>query len=375
MGPHETSALTLKSDSDVPEYRDQDRASLRVSKRMPTDLHDIATLSGHRDRITSVAFAPGRNDVVLSSGRDGAIAVWTVFGEESAEAALYRHNAAVRYACFWPDQQGVLFAAEDGSARLVDLESSEETGRFTTVQALLESAQSPTGLVKTVGNTVKVARELVAVVVPLGGLITAATKAGETASPIRHAVVDATLGRVATLAADHTVTLYDLLTGEVIRKWSVPADDRSRLAFAAGSLIVAGANKLLLLDETLDKPGASQRPTRSAIRGMIQLDANRIATYDASKTFTVWDAERRATVGSFKAPAQPAHACLCGKDRVLIADSGRRVAVLPIAGHAETSMYEADAGKVRAIAASDDGSRIAIAGDELKLRILGAPSD
>ena len=38
-------------------------------------------------------------------------------------------------------------------------------------------------------------------------------------------------------------------------------------------------------------------------------------------------------------------------------------------------MHEAAAGKIRAIAARDDGSRLAIAGDELKLRILDAPKD
>lgn len=346
---------------------------------MATDLHDIATLAGHRDRITSVAFAPGRNDVVLSSGRDGAVAVWTIVGEESAEATLVRHDAGIRYATFWPDQQGLLFASDDGSARLVDLGTGEETGRYTTVPRLLESADAPTGLVKTVGDTVKVARELVAVIVPLGGLITAATKASENGSPIQHTVADATLGRLATLAADHTVTLYDLVSAEVIRRWSIAADDRSQLAFAAGSLVAAGASKLMLFDESRDKPETSVRPTRSAIRGLVQLDSTRVATYDASKTFTVWDAERRATTGSFRAPAQPIHACTLGRDRVLIADSSRRVTIVPIAGqshaHAMARPHEADAGKIRAIAASDDGSRIAVAGDELKLRVFATPTD
>lgn len=341
---------------------------------MATDLHDIATLAGHRDRITSIAFAPGRNDVVLSSGRDGAIAVWTIVGEESAEATLVRHDAGIRFACFWPDERGLLFASDDGSARLVDLDTGEETGRYTTVPALLDAGGAPTGLVKTVGDTVKVARELVAAIVPLGGLITAATRASETGSPIQHTVVDAALGRVATLAADHVVTLYDLATMQVVRRWTVSADDRSRLAFAAGSLLVAGSNKLLMLDETRDKPEVSTKPTRAAIRGLVQVDADRVATFDAAKMFTIWDAERRATTGSFRAPVQPVHACTCGKDRMLIADASRRVVVIPIAGQSHAEPREADAGKIRAIAASDDGSRIAVAGDELKLRVFATPT-
>lgn len=342
---------------------------------MATDLHDIATLAGHRDRITSVAFAPGRNDVVLSSGRDGAIAVWTIVGEESADAELVRHDASIRFAAFWPDERGLLFASDDGSARLVDLDSADETGRYTTVPALLESADQPAGFVKTVGDTVKVARELVAVIVPLGGLITAATKASEAVSPIQHAAVDAHLGRLATLAADHTMTLYDLASAEVVRRWTVAADDRSRLAFVAGSLLVAGTAKVMLYDETRDKPMVSTKPTRSPIRGMVQLDATRVATFDTSKTFTIWDAERRTTTGSFRSPVQPALACVCGKDHVLVSDSSRRVSLVPIAGQSHAEPHDTDAGKVRAIAASDDGSRIAVAGDELKLRIFATPKD
>ncbi len=341
---------------------------------MATDLHDIATLAGHRDRITSIAFAPGRSDIVLSSGRDGAIAVWSIVGEESADATLVRHDASIRFAAFWPDQQGLLFASDDGSARLVDLESGEETGRYTTVPALLRPHDQPSGLVKTVGDTVKVARELVAVIVPLGGLLTAATRANEAGSPIRHAAADATLGRVATLAADHTVTLYDLATTEVVRTWTVAADDRSRLAFAAGALLVAGSSKIMLFDESRDKPETSVRPTRSPIRGMIQLDATRVATFDASKMFTVWDADRRSTTGSFRAPVQPTLACMCGKDRVLVADSSRRVCIVPVAGQSHATPHEAGAGKIRAIAASDDGTRIAVAGDELKLRVFATPT-
>lgn len=340
---------------------------------MTSPLHDIATLAGHRDRITSIAFAPGRNDLVLSAGRDGAIAVWTIIGEESAEATLVRHDTPIRHAAFWPDDNGVLFTSDDGTTRTIDLETGEETGRFTLVESLRHDATEPAGLIKTVGDSARVAGEIVAAIVPLGGLITAATKQKNAASPVQHAVADAALGRVAAITADHTVALYDLATMDPIRTWSVPADDQSRVTFAARQLVVAGSSKIMLFDETSDKPAFSARPTRSAIRGLVQLDASTIATFDASKMFTFWDAERHTTAGGFRAPRQPLHACACGKGRVLIADSSRRIAVVPVAGHAEPEMHEADAGKIRAIAASDDGSRIAVAGDELKLRVFATP--
>ncbi len=340
---------------------------------MPTPLHDIATLAGHRDRITSLAFAPGRHDVVLSSGRDGAVAVWTLIGEESAEAELIRHDAAVRFATFWPDERGLVLASDDGTTRLIDLDTGEETGRYTTVEALKHGVSPPTGIVKTVNDTAKVAGNIVSAIVPLGGLITAAANQKGGSSPVQHAVADAARNRLAALTADHALTLYDLVTMDVVRRWTLTTDDHSRLAFAAGQLVVAGSSRLMMLDEASDKPVVSTKPTRSAIRGLVPLDAARVATFDTSKTFTIWDAERRTTAAGFRAPSQPTHACACGKDRVLIADSSRRVAVVPIAGQTEIDHHEADAGKIRAIAASDDGTRIAVAGDELKLRVYATP--
>lgn len=340
---------------------------------MTAQLHDIATLAGHRDRITSLAFAPGRHDVVLSAGRDGAVAVWTIVGEESAEAELIRHEAPVRFADFWPDARGIIMASDDGATRLVDLDSGEEAGRYTLVDELRPGANRPTGIVKTVNDTAKMAGTIVSAVVPLGGLITAAANQGGTKSAVQHAVADAPLGRLAALTADHTVALYDLVSMDLIRKWSVPADDHSRLAFVGGQLVVAGSSRLLVLKESSDKPEASVRPTRSAIRGLVVLDDTRLATLDASKTFTIWDAHRRTAEGGFRAPVQPVHARLCGKDRVLIADAGGRVAVLPIASRIEPVLHQLDAGKVRAIAASDDGTRFAVAGDDLKVMVFETP--
>ncbi|MEO1583346.1 MAG: hypothetical protein AAFR96_02100 [Planctomycetota bacterium] len=341
---------------------------------MTSSLSDIATLAGHRDRITSVAFAPGRSDVVLSAGRDGAVAVWTITGEDTAEALLYRHDAPVTAADFWPDERGLLITSSDGTARTIDLETGDETGRYTAIEALRADATPPTGIIKSINDTTRVASAIVSAVVPLGALITASAKTKDpSASSIVAAAADAVSGRIATLAHDHTLTLYDLGTAAAIRSWTLPTDDQGAVAFAAGSLLVVGSARVMVMSETSDKPLGVIRPHRGSIRGFAHLDHDACATHDAHGDFAVWSVSRRDVISRFTSPFHPSHACACGRNRVLIADAGRRVAMLDASREMQAEVHETGIRRARAIAASDNGARIAIASDDNRLRVFAAP--
>lgn len=94
-----------------------------------------ATLYGHEDDVTAVAFSPDGRTLV-SGGKDHTLRVWDV------EAALLatptpRHIGWVGHALLSPDGRQCVTHASDGTARLWDLATGEALRAFTHEDALL----------------------------------------------------------------------------------------------------------------------------------------------------------------------------------------------------------------------------------------------
>lgn len=334
-------------------------------------LHDIATLSGHTERLTAVDFAPGRGDRVLSAGKDGAVAIWTIIGEESAEADLLRHSAAVAAARFWPDDRAVLLASEDATTRLFDLEAGEETTRFTTAEAMKPGSEEPSSFARSLAKTVDAAGQVVAAVVPLGVLITAAQRGGDQAAAITACTASASAGRVAALDAKLRLTVYDLVTAEAIRSWTVPAENGAGLMFLAnGTLAAACSSRVTVFDERLAKPASTLRAGKGGVAMACELGNDRLAIVDNARQLCIADLVRHAVDVILKLPHAPVAIAPSGPDAVVVADGKRRVARIRLDRPGDATWHDVPGGKIRGIDGSDDGGRIAIASDDLKVRVF-----
>ena len=333
-------------------------------------LHDIATLSGHTDKVLAVDFAPGRSDRLLSAGKDGVVALWTLFGEESAAADLLRHTAPVSDAVYWPDDRGVLLASDDGTARLFDLDTGDETARFTTSEAMREGAAEASSFTRSIARTVNTAGQIVAAVIPLGVLITAATKSSEEPSGVVSFAADASLGRVAAMDGILELTVYDLVTGSRIRSWTLPGEPGTRLRFLAdGTLAAACTSKLLIFDENQAKPARSLRVGRGGIKLACELASDRLAVIDNTRQLCVADLARRVSDVAMKLPYAPVAIAQCGPGAVVVADVKRRIARIMLDRPGQETWHDVPGGKIRAIDGSDDGSRVVVATDDQRVRV------
>ncbi len=81
-----------------------------------------ATLKGHQDGVSSVAFSPDGQKLVTAS-RDGTARIWDLQGNEIA--VLPGHQDEVSSVAFSPDGQKLVTASGDGTARIWDLRGNE----------------------------------------------------------------------------------------------------------------------------------------------------------------------------------------------------------------------------------------------------------
>src|SRR5262249_23512341 len=83
-----------------------------------------ATLMGHSDAISSVAFSPD-GQRVLTGSYDTTARVWDATTGQQ-KAALKRHTGEVRSVAFSPDGKRILTGSEDKTARVWDAETGQE---------------------------------------------------------------------------------------------------------------------------------------------------------------------------------------------------------------------------------------------------------
>ena len=84
--------------------------------------NQIAVLPGHQDGLSSVAFSPDGQKLVTASG-DGTARIWDLRGNEIA--LLQGHQEGVNSVAFSPDGQKLVTASGDGTARIWDLLGNE----------------------------------------------------------------------------------------------------------------------------------------------------------------------------------------------------------------------------------------------------------
>lgn len=107
-------------------------------------LRERATLRGHTDTITNVAFSPDGH-TLLTSSWDHHVKLWDT-ASWSQTRDLYDNNGAVTIASFSPDGRSILVAPSDGTARIFDVATGAVLRRLAgTGDELSDGSYSPDG--------------------------------------------------------------------------------------------------------------------------------------------------------------------------------------------------------------------------------------
>jgi serine/threonine protein kinase len=195
--------------------------------------HEVRPLAGHAGDVRAAALSPdGRWG--LSGGDDKAVYLWDL--GDGTRYALGGHTAAVTGVAFTPDGKLALSTGADRTLRLWDLEIRRERKPVVEAPAPVSClALAPDGKRAYTGGPKGVLRWSVSPPAADGSL-------DGYAESVSSLALSAD-GRY--LAAGHTsgfVGVWDLPSGELVKKWKLPAAAGLSWAFDGRHLLVAGDN-------------------------------------------------------------------------------------------------------------------------------------
>eukprot|EP00759_Apiculatamorpha_spiralis_P027557 PhF_6_TR30374/c0_g2_i4/m.44502 len=85
-------------------------------------------MTGHSERVTSVAFSPD-NKYIVSGSEDGSVSVWDASSGEEVRV-MYGHLDGVSSVAFSPDNKYIVSGSQDSTVRMWDATSEEDLKRF-----------------------------------------------------------------------------------------------------------------------------------------------------------------------------------------------------------------------------------------------------
>jgi RNA polymerase sigma factor (sigma-70 family) len=104
-------------------------------KDAPQEPKELATLTGHTDRVDSLAFSPGDGKTLASASADGMIRLWDV--TRNRNTAILQVGTPVACVAFSPDGKTLASGGHDSKVKLWDVATANNTA---SIQAVADNA-------------------------------------------------------------------------------------------------------------------------------------------------------------------------------------------------------------------------------------------
>jgi WD40 repeat protein len=258
----------------------------RVAARAIFQCNTQAVLKGHTGVVLSATFSPDGTRVATASD-DGTARLWDAqTGEQTA--VLHAHAGAVRSATFSPDSTRVATASDDGTARLWDAQTGEQTAVLRAHASAVRSATfSPDNTRLVTASDDHTARLW-------------DEQSGKEIAVLRHAgaVLSVTFSpdgtRVATASEDGTARLWDAQTGKEMAVRRAHASAVSSVTFSPDGtqLVTASDDHTARLSDAQSGKEIAVLPHADAVlSAQFSPDCKGVVTASKDGTARLWDAQ------------------------------------------------------------------------------------
>lgn len=328
----------------------------------------IATLPPAAKRVSMLRFAPGRDDVLGMVHGERLIAVWDLAQPDEPVHAIDagRTIAGMR---FWPDERGLLVWTDKGASAL-DLDQETEIARLPPQNAKLTAASAVVQGIQALGTVLSF--------VPVAGggvwaILPAIAGASSNSSASFHftwADICPRAERLAGCSHAHRISVRSLATGEVVREWRHAVTARSQVLWLDESRLAAtSAHQILILGVREKKPLVRRTAHLSGVRSLLRMPGGLIATIGENQNMRLWTAEGEKSGGLIRLRKPIEEAWPLDESRLIARATNRRLFHIDLREKPAMRAITAGAPKLTAIAASDDGSHIALAGRDRVVRV------
>jgi len=325
----------------------------------------LAELPEARKKIDLLAFAPGSDTVLLAVQGKRMLDVWDL-ADLSEPARTVESGAKVVGCKFWPDEGGLLVWSERG-AQVLDLETEEVVSSI----PAHEDKQKAQNLAARVGSSIGTALSFIPMAAGGVWMLLPMLASSASAEAHHYASVDVSPdGRaLASIAHNHRVYLHDVHTGEKLAEWKIAMSERSKLVCLPSGRIAAGLNsKLFILDAAERKPVHKKTAHLSGVRGLVRMPGGLIATIGENQNLRLWTDECEPRSRVIKLRKQVEEAYPIDATRLVARATNRRLYLIDTEAKPAMTTIRVGDFKVLALAVSDDGGRIAIAGNDRIVR-------
>jgi len=248
----------------------------------------------------AVAFSPdGRRALVAA---DRSVRLWDVEGRRDVRR-LVGHTASVWTVAISPDGTKAISGGMDGTVRVWNLDTGSELAKLEGHLGLVSAvAFSPDGTKAISGGydgaviwwDVAIGREL---------------RRLDGGAKTIHAVALHPSRKLAAVAADRSVILWNTATGDVVKTWDAHNAAVTCVRFAeGGSLLLTGSDdgRVRVWDANDGTPRASLEGHRGGVRGLALKPGGRwLLSASSDRTVRLWDLSAKKEVAAFRKHASP----------------------------------------------------------------------